>query len=136
MSAPTMSRTAGFLFVHLAAGPAIRRHAAVFQDRQLPSSAPRFSADGRWLSYISPSSQTLQVYELGGDNTLSLRLSHGHAGGLEPRRRFVLVLGSDRHGAAPSGVYDMTTARKADLSGAADDIDYHGGLVARWPVDC
>jgi hypothetical protein len=32
---------------------------AVFQDQAFPSSAPAFSADGQWLSYISPANNTI-----------------------------------------------------------------------------
>ena len=36
----------------------------VFQDEQLPGYSPRWSPDGRWLSYVSPGVSGLQLYNL------------------------------------------------------------------------
>jgi len=103
----------------------------VFQDRQLPGSAPRFSADGRWLSYVSPSSQTLQVYEVGGDNNLSLRYRSGMPVVWSPVGDSFLFWDVTATGQLHLNVYDMTTARRNDLSGGADEIDY----TAAWSPD-
>jgi nickel/cobalt exporter len=38
--------------------------APVFQDRRLPGISPRWSADGAWLSYVSPGTTGVQIYDL------------------------------------------------------------------------
>jgi Tol biopolymer transport system component len=103
----------------------------VFQDRQLPGFAPRFSADGRWLSYISPSSQTLQVYQLGGDKHLSLPYRTGVPEIWSPAGDAFLYWDQTDTGRAHLNVYDMTTNRTTNLSGAADESDYS----ATWSPD-
>ena len=48
----------------------------VFQDGTLPGNAPAFSPDGQWLSYISPATNTLQIYNLQSGRVLPLPLSN------------------------------------------------------------
>jgi Tol biopolymer transport system component len=50
---------------------------AVFQDPAFPSFAPRFSPDGQWLSYISPSTNTIQIYNLYDDRKMSISTRSG-----------------------------------------------------------
>ncbi len=46
----------------------------VFQDAAFPSTAPQFSPDGRWLSYISAASNTLLAFDLQNGRTVSVPL--------------------------------------------------------------
>ncbi len=46
----------------------------VFQDQTFPSSAPKFSSDGQWLSYISPVNNMLMIYNLKDAHSISLPL--------------------------------------------------------------
>jgi ABC-type nickel/cobalt efflux system permease component RcnA/Tol biopolymer transport system component len=103
----------------------------IFQDRQLPSLAPRFSADGRWLSYISPSSQTLQVYDLGGDRNLSLPYRSGMPAVWSPVGDAFLYWDQTAAGKPHLNVYDVATNRGTDLSGAEEEGDYS----AAWSPD-
>ncbi len=46
----------------------------VFQDAAFPSTAPQFSPDGQWLSYISAASNTLVAFNLKNGRALSVPL--------------------------------------------------------------
>ena len=46
----------------------------VFQDAEFPSTAPQFSPDGQWLSYISAASNTLMAFDLQNGRTVSVPL--------------------------------------------------------------
>ena len=48
----------------------------VFQDQTFPSSAPKFSPDGQWLSYISAANNTLVIYNLKDGHSISLPLGN------------------------------------------------------------
>ena len=48
----------------------------VFQDQTFPSSAPTFSADGQWLSYISPANNTIQIYHLQDAKDISIPIGY------------------------------------------------------------
>jgi len=41
-----------------------RKIQPVFQDQNFPAHSPRFSFDGQWMSYISPSTNSIQTYNL------------------------------------------------------------------------
>jgi ABC-type nickel/cobalt efflux system permease component RcnA len=103
----------------------------VFQDRQLASLAPRFSADGRWLSYISPSTMTLQVYALGGGKNLSLPYRSGVPEMWSPTSDTFLIWSQTAAGPLHLYLYDMATSRGTDLSGAPEENDYG----AAWSPD-
>ena len=51
--------------------------APLFQDQRFPSFTPRFSADGQWLSYISPANNTLQIYNLANGASRSIPYRSG-----------------------------------------------------------
>ena len=44
----------------------------IFRDTQLPGFSPRWSGDGRWLSYTSPGTTGVQLYNLEDGRTLNL----------------------------------------------------------------
>ncbi len=44
----------------------------VFRDQAFPGFGPRFSPDGRWLSYVSPANNTIQIYNLQEDRSISV----------------------------------------------------------------
>jgi len=44
----------------------------VFRDQSFPGFAAAFSADGKWLSYISPSNNTIQIFSLAGEQGHSI----------------------------------------------------------------
>ena len=46
----------------------------VFQDAAFPGTAPQFSPDGKWLSYISTATNTLAAFNLTDGRTLSVPL--------------------------------------------------------------
>ena len=48
----------------------------VFQDQTFPSSAPTFSANGQWLSYISPANNTIQIYHLQDAKDISIPIGY------------------------------------------------------------
>ncbi len=49
----------------------------VFRDTQIPGYSPRWSPDGRWLSYVSPNSSGVQIYNLEGGTSLTIASQMG-----------------------------------------------------------
>ncbi|GAB4474423.1 MAG: hypothetical protein Kow00124_14400 [Anaerolineae bacterium] len=49
----------------------------VFRDAQIPGYSPRWSPDGRWLSYVSPNSSGVQIYNLAEGTSLTIASQMG-----------------------------------------------------------
>jgi Tol biopolymer transport system component len=108
----------------------------VFQDQTFPSSAPEFSPDGQWLSYISAANNTLVIYHLQDGRVISLPLgnqsiipeSWGPAGDS-------LLFGSQANlqDASPLHIkrYILDSGQTIDLGGSKDQTDYS----AAWSPD-
>lgn len=108
----------------------------VFQDQAFPSLAPAFSPDGQWLSYISPATNTIQVYNLLKSQTISIPLSNqSFAEDLwGPQGDFILFWDptSPQPGAAVHiKRYILSSGQKVDLGGSDHQADY----LAAWSPD-
>jgi len=64
---------------------------AVFDDNQWLGSGARFSPDGRWLSYVSPVSHEIQVYNLETDQSLVVPSKTGEPAAWNPDSTSLLV---------------------------------------------
>jgi ABC-type nickel/cobalt efflux system permease component RcnA/Tol biopolymer transport system component len=103
---------------------------AVFQDQAFPSSAPKFSPDGKWLSYISPINNMLMIYNIGAGHDLSIPIG---ANGTIPQRwspSSDAILFSQQNnssdGNAPRHVmkYIIASNQTVALDAAPDEFDY------------
>jgi len=64
----------------------------VFQDAQMPGYNPRWSYDGRWLSYTSASPQEIQIYNLESGDRQTLPTEIGSAAAWSPKgMRFLMA---------------------------------------------
>jgi nickel/cobalt exporter len=101
----------------------------VFQDQAFPSSAPKFSLDGKWLSYISPANNTIQIEHLQDAKNISLPI--GYQGLMpevwSPASDSILYwdavtpeAGSSTHVKR----YILDSGQKIDLGGTSDQTDY------------
>ena len=108
----------------------------IFQDQTFPSSAPAFSADGQWLSFISPANNTIQIYNLRDAKNISIPI--GYQGLMpeiwSPASDSVLfwdavspATGSSIHVRR----YILNSGQKIDLGGTQDQTDYS----ASWSPD-
>lgn len=104
----------------------------VFRDRSFASYAAAFSPDGEWLSYKSPSTNTLQLYNLKDGRAMAIPIP-AQAGALQrwnPTSDALLFW--DIAGVALHVMhYDLATGHKTDLGGAPDQADY----AAAWSPD-
>jgi Tol biopolymer transport system component len=109
---------------------------AVFQDQAFPSSAPKFSADGQWLSYISPANNTIQINHLQDGKNISIPIGYQ---GLMPE---VWSPTSDSilfwEAVSPADGASihvkrtiLNSGQKIDLGGTQDQTDYS----AAWSPD-
>ena len=103
----------------------------VFQDHTFPSSAPKFSPDGKWLSYISYSNNMLMIYNLKDASSISLSLGF---------QQFIpaswspsgdsLIFGSQAgpQDGAPLHIkrYILASGQTMDLGGSKGENDYFG----------
>jgi nickel/cobalt exporter len=108
----------------------------VFQDQSFASSAPKFSPDGQWVSYISAANNTLVIYHLKDGRSISLSLgnqaivpeSWSPAGDS-------LLFGNQVNGQDSSALhikrYILDSAQTIDLGGSGDQTDYS----AAWSPD-
>jgi len=108
----------------------------VFQDKAFPALAPAFSPDGRWLSYISPSTNTIQAYNLLNGQTLSIPVSNqSFAEELwSPIGDSILYFdpaATQTAGAYHAKRYLISSGQTSDLGGANDQADY----LAAWSPD-
>jgi len=106
----------------------------VFQDQRFPSFAPRFSPDGQWLSYISPSTNTIQAYNLYDNHRFSIPIRSGVPEVWSPSSDALLfwdLASSDASSAIHLKKYDLASGKISDLGGAATQQDY----LADWSPD-
>jgi len=108
----------------------------VFQDQTFPSSAPAFSADGQWLSFISPANNTIQIYHLRDARNISISI--GYQGLMpevwSPTSDSILFWDAISPQAGSSihvKRYILNTGQKIDLGGTQDQTDYS----ASWSPD-
>jgi nickel/cobalt exporter len=108
----------------------------VFQDQTFPSSAPAFSADGQWLSYISPANNTIQIYHLQDAKDISIPI--GYQGLMaevwSPASDAILYWDAVSPEAGSSihvKGFILNSGQKIDLGGTQDQTDYS----ASWSPD-
>lgn len=104
----------------------------VFRDSSFASYAAAFSPDGKWLSYKSPSTNTLQLYNLKDGRAMSISVppQEGALQRWHPASDALLFW--DAAGMALHVThYNLATGRKTDLGGAPDQVDY----AAAWRPD-
>ncbi|MGA7194676.1 MAG: hypothetical protein WBW94_13695 [Anaerolineales bacterium] len=108
----------------------------VFQDQTFPSSAPEFSTDGQWLSYISPANNTIQIYHLQDAKDISIPI--GYQGLMpevwSPASDSILFWDAVSPEAGSSihvNRYMLNSGQKIDLGGTQDQTDYS----ASWSPD-
>jgi Tol biopolymer transport system component len=102
----------------------------VFQDQALPALAPAFSPDGQWLSYISPSMNSIQVYNLQKSQIISIPLSSKTFAQefWSPAGDAILYWGlaTAQPGAAVHVKrYILTSGQVTDLGGSIQQEDYN-----------
>jgi ABC-type nickel/cobalt efflux system permease component RcnA len=119
-------------WVDLASG----RTEPVFQDKAFPALAPAFSQDGRWLCYISPSTNTIQGYNLLNGATFSIPVSNQSFAEVLWSPSSDSVLYFDPVDALSNGAdhlkrYLLSSGQITDLGGAKDQADY----LAAWSPD-
>ena len=108
----------------------------IFRDRAFPGIAPAFSPDGQWLSYISPATNTLQIYGLQKSQTFSLPLSsQTFAEELWSPNSDSLIYWEPASAEAGAAVhvkrYLLASGQKIDLGGTGQQADYQ----AAWSPD-
>ena len=106
----------------------------VFRDQQFPSFAPRFSFDGRWLSYISPSNNTLQIYNLESGQRFSRPYPSGLPEVWSPVDQSFLfwdLVVQGEQSIHHLSRYDLASGHTVDLS-AAREVD---DTAAAWSPD-
>jgi nickel/cobalt transporter (NicO) family protein len=108
----------------------------VFQDQTFPSSAPAFSTNGQWLSYISPANNTIQIYHLQDAKDISIPI--GYQGLMpevwSPASDSILFWDAVSPEAGSSihvNRYILNSGQKFDLGGTQDQTDYS----ASWSPD-
>ncbi len=108
----------------------------VFQDQTFPSSAPAFSTNGQWLSYISPANNTIQIYHLQDAKNISIPI--GYQGLMpevwSPASDSILFWDAVSPEAGSSihvNRYILNSGQKIDLGGTQDQTDYS----ASWSPD-
>jgi TolB protein len=103
---------------------------AVFEDSQWLGSFARFSPDGRWISYISPTNQEIQAYHLESGRSVRIPSSTGEPASWGKDSNTLLITEIDFSGERYSlYVYkvDLTTTEVSQLSG---EIEISDG----WPT--
>jgi nickel/cobalt transporter (NicO) family protein len=106
----------------------------VFQDQAFPSFAPRFSPDGQWLSYISPSTNTIEVYNLNDSRRYSIPDRSGVPQMWSPDSGSLLfwdLATADIGSAIHLKKFDLASGQTTDLGGAVNQQDY----LADWSPD-
>lgn len=96
--------------------------------------APRFSPDGRWLSYISPSTNSIQIYNLRGDQSLSISARYAMPDIWSPNGDSLLFWDTnsqDIGSIARLEKYDLASGQITDLGGPNQQDDYD----AAWSPD-
>lgn len=98
----------------------------VFEDSQYLGSFARFSPDGRWIAYISPNNQEIQVYDQQSGRSLRIPSSSGESASWSADSRSVMITEIDFSGEQYS-IYmyevDIETAEVTQISGDDQVID-------------
>jgi Tol biopolymer transport system component len=101
----------------------------VFQDQTFPSSAPKFSPDGQWLSYISAANNTLVIYHLIDGRSIFLSLGNQAVIPESWSPAGDSLLFGSQSGTQDSSTlhikrYVLDTAQTIDLGGSTGQTDY------------
>jgi TolB protein len=98
----------------------------VFEDSQWLGSFARFSPDGRWLAYISPGNQEIQLYDQESGRSVLIPSSSGEPANWSTDGESVLITEIDFSGEQYS-IYmyqvDVETAEVTQISGENQVID-------------
>jgi len=108
----------------------------VFQDQTFPSSAPKFSPDGQWLSYISPVNNMLMIYNLKDTRVISVPLNTQQyiSENWSPTGDSLIFgnqVNSPDGGSLRIKRYVLASGQTIDLGGATGENDYSGA----WSPD-
>jgi len=104
----------------------------VFAESQLPGGNPRWSPDGKWLSYATPQSVRLYNLETGESHVINSLL--GAAANWSPDGKTVLyrdVIIQDNQFITQLFVYDLASQRTRNV---AADLGYEN-ILAAWSPD-
>ena len=110
----------------------------VFQDESFPSIAAGFSPDGQWMSYISPLKNSLQLFQLRGNQNISIPLTQGYiqriADAWDATGSSILFWGpASQNQRAPAHVkkYTLAASKSVDISAS----DSWSEFEAEWSPD-
>lgn len=106
----------------------------VFQDQRFPAYTPRFSYDGQWMSYTSPSTNSIRIYNLVDGRSLTLDLPSSAPVEWSPvAYQFLLwetqLKGSQYH--RDLKVFDVNKGQMTDLF----QNDHYEDYQAAWSPD-
>ena len=73
-----------------------RETAPLFQDPLTPGFNPRWSPDGKWLSYSSINPLEIRIYEMESGDSLSLPTQLGYPGAWSPDSKKLLIVDIDQ----------------------------------------
>ena len=132
ISASTVAPMFTIWWLDLATG----KNNPVFPDQTFAGLSPAFSPDGQWLSYISPATNSLQVYNLFKNQSISIPQSNqSFAQELwSPGGDSILYwypANSRPDGAIHVMRYILASGKEIDLGGAFQQADY----AAAWSPD-
>jgi Tol biopolymer transport system component len=101
----------------------------VFPDQAFAGLSPAFSPDGQWLSYISPATNSLQVYNLFNNQSISIPQSNSSFAQelWSPAGDSILYwypANSQLNAAIHVMRYILASGKKIDLGGAPQQADY------------
>jgi Tol biopolymer transport system component len=103
-------------WLHVSSG----QTSAVFSDSQWLGLLASFSPSGRWISYVSPQSQNVQVYDLETGQSLATPSQTGEPGAWDPTSSRLLitdiVFDEDGYGSYIFSL-DLVTGNRQNLSG-------------------
>ncbi len=108
----------------------------IFRDQSFASIGPKFSPDGQWLSYISIANNTMMIYHLNDNRSLSIPLGYQAAipESWSPAGE-ALLYGNQADANNTSilhvKVYSMESGKTIDLGGSTGATDYY----AAWSPD-
>ncbi|MFN8457736.1 MAG: Ig-like domain-containing protein [Anaerolineae bacterium] len=106
--------------------PATNETVAVFQDNQWLGYGARWSPDSQWLSYVSPSNQGIQVYNVNDGRNFLIPSRMGGLGVWSPRGDALLVADIQRQEegfAVHLLKADPTTGQLVNLSGQEANVE-------------
>lgn len=106
----------------------------VFQDQEFPAYTSRLSADGQWLSYISPSNNSLRIYNLvdGRNHSIDYRSGMPEVWSpVETKLLFWDIQMQGYQGLLKLKLFDVNTNQVTDLGQTDNLSDY----TATWSPD-